>query len=73
MNRNTTIHRIMLIFSNYCSIQEQYYNIFLNFVPTKKPKRVMYTKSETKNEKVTINQKKVESTTKKPMPSIWYT
>ena len=33
----------------------------------------MYTKSETKNEKVTINQKKVESTTKKPMPSIWYT
>jgi hypothetical protein len=30
-------------------------------------------KTETKDEKMTINQKKVESSAKKPMPSIWYT
>jgi len=33
----------------------------------------MNTKTELKNEKMTVNQKKVDSSVKKPMPSIWYT
>lgn len=33
----------------------------------------MQTKPEPKIEKLTVNQKKVESSTKKQMPSIWYT
>jgi hypothetical protein len=32
----------------------------------------MYMKTEVKEEKMTVNQKKVESNAKKPMPSIWY-
>ena len=32
----------------------------------------MYMKTDVKDEKMTINQKKVESNEKKPMPSIWY-
>ena len=32
----------------------------------------MYMKTEVKDEKMTANQKKVESSVKKPMPSIWY-
>lgn len=33
----------------------------------------MNTKTESKNEKMTVNQKKVDSSVKKPTPSIWYT
>ena len=33
----------------------------------------MNTKTESKNEKMMVNQKKVDSSVKKPMPSIWYT
>ena len=32
----------------------------------------MYIKTESKDEKMTTNQKKVELSEKKPMPSIWY-
>ena len=32
----------------------------------------MYNKIEVKDEKMKINQKKAESSEKKPMPSIWY-
>jgi hypothetical protein len=32
----------------------------------------MYNKIDVKDEKMTINKKKVESNAKKPMPSIWY-
>ena len=32
----------------------------------------MYMKTEVKDEKMTANQKKVELSVKKPMPSIWY-
>jgi hypothetical protein len=32
----------------------------------------MYMKTEVKEEKMTVNQKKVESNAKKHMPSIWY-
>lgn len=62
----------MLIYSNNWPLQEQYYKIFPIFALTK-TNRPMYTKTESKNEKMTTNQKKVESSVKKPMPSIWYT
>jgi hypothetical protein len=62
----------MLISSKNCSVRGQYYKIFPIFAVTKAI-RVMYMKTETKDEKMTINQKKVESSAKKPMPSIWYT
>ncbi len=72
VNRNTTISIIMLINLNNWSLQEQYCELFPIFATTK-TNGPMYTKTELKNEKMTINQKKVESSVKKPMPSIWYT
>ena len=61
----------MLIYSNNWPLQEQSYKIFPIFALTK-TNRPMYTKTES-NEKMTTNQKKVELSEKKPMPSIWYT
>ena len=72
VHRNSTISIIMLIYSNNWPLQEQSYKIFPIFALTK-TNRPMYTKTESKNEKMTTNQKKVESSVKKPMPSIWYT
>ena len=71
VHRNTTISIIMLIYSNNWPLQEQSYKIFPIFVLTK-TNRPMYTKTESKDEKMTTNQKRVESSVKKPMPSIWY-
>ena len=61
----------MLINPNNWSLQEQYCELFPIFALTK-TNRPMYTKTESKDEKMTANQKKVESSVKKPMPSIWY-
>jgi len=72
VHRNTTISTIMLIYSNNWPLQEQSYKIFPIFALTK-TNRPMYTKTESKDEKMTTNQKRVESSVKKPMPSIWYT
>ena len=60
----------MLICPKNWSLREQYYVIFPIFAITK-TNRPMYTKTES-NEKMTTNQKKVELSEKKPMPSIWY-
>lgn len=45
----------------------------ISYICLTKTNRPMYTKTESKEEKMTTNQKKVESSVKKPMPSIWYT
>ena len=60
----------MLICPKNWSLREQSYKIFPIFAITK-TNRPMYTKTESK-EKMTTNQKKVELSEKKPMPSIWY-
>ena len=60
----------MLICPKNWSLREQSYKIFPIFAITK-TNRPMYTKTELK-EKMTTNQKKVELSEKKPMPSIWY-
>ena len=57
----------MLIYSNNWPLQEQSYKIFPIFA-LNKTNRPMYTKTESKDEKMTTNQKKVESSVKKPMP-----
>ena len=62
----------MLICPKNWSLREQSYKIFPIFAITK-TNRPMYTKTESKDEKMTVNQKKVDSSVKKPMPSIWYT
>ena len=45
------------------------------FVPTKNHQKgmLMTTKNETKNEELQIDDKLVETSTPKQMPSIWYT